>query len=143
MLKGIPDLISPELLKILNEMGHGDDLVIGDCNFPAASNAKRLIRCDGHGSIDVLDAILKLFPLDEYVECPVSLMELVPGDDAVTEIQDHIKNIACRYDDRGEKAVEYVERFDFYEKARNAYAIVATTERKLYGCLIIKKGVIK
>jgi len=143
MLKGIPDLISPELLKILHEMGHGDDLVIGDSNFPAASNAKRLVRCDGHGAIDVLNAILQLFPLDIYVDCPVSLMQLIPGDTTVPEIQEDIKNTVCKYEARGEKAIEYVERFAFYEKAKNAYAIVATTEKKLYGCIIIKKGVIK
>lgn len=143
MLKGIPDIISPELLKILHEMGHGDDLVIGDSNFPAASNAKKLVRCDGHGVIDVLDAILQLFPLDTYVESPVSLMELIPGDTTVPEIQEDIKKVVCKYEDRGEKAIEFVERFSFYEKAKNAYAIVATTEKKLYGCVVIKKGVIK
>lgn len=143
MLKGIPDIISPELLKILDEMGHGDDLVIGDLNFPAASNTKRLVRCDGHGVSDILDAILKLFPLDIYVDCPVTLMEVVPGDPTVPEIQKDIKNIVSKYDDRGEKCVNSIERFVFYERARNAYAIVATSERKLYGCLIIKKGVVK
>ncbi len=143
MLKGIPNIISPELLKILHEMGHGDDLVIGDSNFPAASNAKKLVRCDGHGVIDVLDGILQLFPLDTYVESPVSLMELIPGDTTIPEIQDDIKKVVCKYEDRGEKAIEFVERFSFYEKAKNAYAIVATTEKKLYGCVVIKKGVIK
>lgn len=143
MLKGIPDLISPELLKILHEMGHGDELVIGDSNYPAASNAKRLVRCDGHGVVDVLDAILQLFPLDIYVDCPVSLMKVAPGDPTIPEIHEDIKNVVCKYDDRGKKAIECIERFAFYEKAKNAYAIVATTERKLYGCLIIKKGVIK
>jgi len=143
MLKGIPDIISPDLLKILHEMGHGDDLVIGDANYPAASNAQRLIRCDGHGTTELLDAILQLFPLDSYVECPVSLMQVVPGDPTIPEIQDEIKKVVIKQEDRGEKVIEYVERFSFYEKAKKAYAIVATTERKLYGCMIIKKGVIK
>lgn len=143
MLKGIPDTISPDLLKILDEMGHGDDLVIGDLNFPAASNARRLARCDGHGVIEVLDAILKLFPLDIYVDCPVTLMQVVPGDPTVPEIQKDIKEVVARYDDRGEKCVNSIERFAFYERARNAYAIVATSEKKLYGCLIIKKGVVR
>lgn len=143
MLKGIPSIISPELLKILDEMGHGDDLVIGDANFPAASNTQRLIRCDGHGVIDMLDAILKLFPLDVYVDSPVTLMQHIPGDDTVPEIQEDIKKVVCKYEERGTSAVNYIERFDFYKKAQNAYAIVATTEKKLYGCLIIKKGVIK
>lgn len=143
MLKGIPNLISPELLKILHEMGHGDDLVIGDSNFPAASNAKRLVRCDGHGAVDVLDAILQLFPLDIYVDCPISLMQVIQGDTTVPEVQKYIKKVVCKYETRGEKSIEYIERESFYEKSRNAYAIVATTERQLYGCIIIKKGVIK
>jgi L-fucose mutarotase len=142
MLKGIPDIISPDLLKIMHEMGHGDDLVIGDANYPAASNAQRLIRCDGHGTTELLDAILQLFPLDSYVECPVSLMQVVPGDPTIPEIQDEIKKVVIKQEGRGEKVIEYVERFSFYEKAKKAYAIVATTERKLYGCMIIKKGVI-
>lgn len=142
MLKGIPDMISPDLLKILHEMGHGDELVIGDANFPAASNAKRLIRCDGHEVPKLLDAILQLFPLDIYDASPVSLMQVVPGDTTIPLIHDEIKEIVCNYDKRGRKAVGYVERFAFYEKAKNAYAIVATTEKRLYGCVIIKKGVI-
>ncbi|MEW5785710.1 MAG: RbsD/FucU domain-containing protein [Bacillota bacterium] len=142
MLKGIPDIISPDLLKILHEMGHGDELVIVDANFPAASNAKRLIRCDGHDLLTVLDAILQLFPLDIYVDEPVSIMQVVPGEQAVPVIHDEIIQLVCRYDTRGENAVGYVERFDFYGQAQNAYAIVATTERKLYGCVIIKKGII-
>lgn len=143
MLKGIPDIISPELLKILDEMGHGDDLVIGDSNYPAASNAKHLVRLDGHCVEDVLDAILSLFPLDIYVDKPVTLMQVAPGDKTVPVIQDDIKRIVKKWDERGENAVGYMERFAFYERARTAYAIVATSERKLYGCLILKKGVIK
>ncbi|MEM0374156.1 MAG: RbsD/FucU domain-containing protein, partial [Sulfolobales archaeon] len=83
MLKGIPDIISPDLLKLLHEMGHGDDIVIGDANFPAASNAKNLVRCDGHGVPEVLDAILTLFPLDDFVSHPVTLMQVVEGDTTV------------------------------------------------------------
>ena len=86
MLKGIPSIISPDLLKILMEMGHGDELVIGDGNFPAASMANRLVRCDGHGVPEILDAILQLFPLDQYVEKPVSLMAVVPGDNTPTPV---------------------------------------------------------
>ena len=143
MLKGIPDLISPELLKVLHEMGHGDDLVIGDANYPAASNAKRLVRCDGHGVPEVLDAILQLFPLDSFVDTPVSLMQVVPGDSTIPEIHEEIKKVICKHEARGAEAIEYIERFAFYDKAKSAYAIVATTERKLYGCMVIKKGVIK
>jgi L-fucose mutarotase len=142
MLKGIPDIISPDLLKILHEMGHGDELVLGDANFPAASNAKRLVRCDGHDLISVLDAILQLFPLDIYVETPVSLMQVMPGDKTIPVIHDEVKDLVCKYDKRGKEAVGYVDRFDFYDRAKNAYAIVATSEKKLYGCVIIKKGVL-
>lgn len=142
MLKGIPDIISPELLKILDEMGHGDDLVIGDSNFPAASKAKRLVRCDGHGMIPILDAILKLFPLDVYVDKSVTLMKPVSDNEPVPEIFSEVKNTISKYDSRGEKTIEYIDRFDFYERAKNAYAIVATSEKKLYGCIIVKKGVL-
>jgi L-fucose mutarotase len=142
MLKGIPEIISPDLLKILDEMGHGDDLVIGDSNYPAASNAKRLVRADGHGVPELLDAILSLFPLDTFVEKPVSLMQVVKGGSAVPEIQERIRGVVRKYDPRGDLAVTSIERFEFYEKARQAYAIVATTEPGAYGCMIIKKGVI-
>jgi L-fucose mutarotase len=142
MLKGIPAIISPELLKILDEMGHGDDLVIGDSNFPAASNAKRLVRADGHGVPELLDAILSLFPLDTFVEKPVALMQVVKGDPTVPEIQERIRQVVRKHDPRGDQAVTSIERFEFYERARQAYAIVATTEPAAYGCLIIKKGVI-
>lgn len=143
MLKGIPDIISPELLKILHEMGHGDEIVLADGNFPAASMAKRLVRCDGHGVPEVLDAILELFPLDTFVDHPVSLMQVVPGDPTVPEIHDEVRKLVTKHDGRGEKTLEFVERFAFYEKAKGAYAVIATSERKLYGNVIIKKGVIK
>jgi L-fucose mutarotase len=142
MLKGIPDIISPELLKILHEMGHGDDLVIGDSNYPAASNARRLARADGHGVPELLDAILELFPLDSYVERPVSLMQVVPGDPTVPVVQERIREVVRAHDGRGDAAIALVERFAFYEMAKAAYAIVATTDHGAYGCMIIKKGVI-
>jgi len=110
MLKGIPDLISPELLKILHEMGHGDDLVIGDSNYPAASNARLLVRADGHGVPEVLDAILALFPLDSYVECPVALMQVVPGDPTVPAVQDSIRAVVRKHEQRGNAAIETVLR---------------------------------
>ncbi|MEI6876582.1 MAG: RbsD/FucU domain-containing protein [Spirochaetota bacterium] len=142
MLKGIPDIISPELLKILHEMGHGDDLVIGDSNYPAASNARILARADGHDVPTLLDAILALFPLDSFVERPVSLMQVVPGDKTVPEVQERIRKVVRKHESRGDAAVGLVERFAFYEQAKKAYAIVATTEKGAYGCMIIKKGVI-
>ena len=143
MLKGIPDIISPELLKILHEMGHGDDLVIGDANYPAASNARNLVRAEGHGVPELLDAILTLFPLDDFVPHPVALMQVVAGDKTVPVIQDEIRKVVARHEAKGDALVEQVERFAFYERAKKAFAIVATTEKKLYGCMIIKKGVIR
>ncbi|MGH4124741.1 MAG: RbsD/FucU family protein [Clostridium sp.] len=141
MLKGIPDVISPELLKILDEMGHGDELVIGDANFPSASNAKRLVRSDGNRMTLILDAILKLFPLDIYTDKSVTLIET--GNDSAPEIYAEVNGIISKYDDRGEETIDYIDTFKFYERAKNAYAIVASSERKLYGCVIIKKGIIK
>ncbi len=143
MLKGIPDILSPELLKIMMEMGHGDTLVIGDGNFPAASIAKdsRLVRLDGHGVPEILDAILQLFPLDPYVEAPVSLMEVVPGDPVETPIWDEYAKIVEKYEP-GTK-IGHIERFRFYEVAKKAYAVVATGEGALYANIILQKGVVK
>ncbi len=143
MLKGIPDIISPELLKILHEMGHGDDLVIGDSNYPAASTARRLVRADGHGLSELLDAILSLFPLDSYIEKPVLLMQVVPGDTTPPAVHPRVKEIVRKHDSRGDEAVGSLERFEFYERAKAAYAIVATTEKSAYGCVILKKGVVR
>ena len=144
MLKGIPKIIPPELLKILCEMGHGDTIVIADGNFPAESMGKNamVIRCDGHGGVEMIDAILQLFPLDTYVEKPVSLMAVVPGDTVETPIWDEYKRIISKYDDRGADIVANIERFDFYEKAKEAYAIIATGEGALYANVILQKGVI-
>ncbi|MBZ4644590.1 MAG: L-fucose mutarotase [Petroclostridium sp.] len=141
MLKGIPGIISPELLKILMEMGHGDELVIADGNFPAASIAKRLVRCDGHNVPELLDAVLKFFPLDSYAEAPVALMAVVPGDTVKPTIWDTYKEIIKKHEPVTNK-IEFVERFAFYERAKNAYAVVATSEKALYANIIIKKGVV-
>lgn len=139
MLKNIPSVLSPELLKTLMEMGHGDYLVIGDGNFPAATNAKRLIRCDGHGVPEILDAILKLMPLDTYVENPVGLMD--NGDpENRPEIWAVYKEIIEK--NEGDKGIELVERFDFYDKAKGAFAIIATGETAIYANIILQKGVV-
>ncbi|MEK3883560.1 RbsD/FucU domain-containing protein [Paenibacillus sp. PL2-23] len=141
MLKGIPSILSPELLKVLMEMGHSDELVLADGNFPAASHAARLIRCDGHGIPELLDAMLRLFPLDQYVERPAALMAVMPGDKAETPIWDSYRSIVAERTGRSD-AFEEVERFAFYERAKSAYAIVATGESALYANLILKKGVV-
>ena len=140
MLKNIPSIISPELLKILHEMGHSDEIVIGDGNFPAASNAKRLIRADGHGVPELLDAILQLLPLDTYVDAPVMLMQVTPGDDVDPVIWNDYRKIVDKHQDN--VRFEEIERFAFYERARDAYAIVATGESALYANVILKKGVV-
>ncbi|HBE80513.1 MAG TPA: L-fucose mutarotase [Firmicutes bacterium] len=140
MLKGISKILSPELLAILMEMGHGDELVIGDGNFPAAAYAQRLVRADGHNVPELLDAILKLYPLDPYVKCAVSLMEVVPGDPVKTPIWDEYRKIVKKYEPKVE--FENIERFAFYERAKKAYAILATGESALYANIILKKGVV-
>lgn len=144
MLKGIPQILSPELLKVLCEMGHSDRLVISDGNFPAESMGKNavVIRCDGHGVPELLDAILKVFPLDTYVEKPVNLMEVMAGDDVETPIWDTYKEIVSKYDERGAGAVGNIERFKFYDEARTAYAIIATSEKALYANVMLQKGVV-
>ncbi len=143
MLKGIPSILSPELLKVLMEMGHGDSIVIGDGNFPHASIAKDsiLVRLDGHGAAEVLDAILTLMPLDTYVETPVSLMEIVPGDNVETPIWDEFAEIIERHQP-GAK-IGHIERFKFYETAKKCYAVVSTGETALYANVILQKGVVK
>lgn len=144
MLKGIPKILSPELLKVLCEMGHSDRLVIADGNFPAESIGKnaKVVRMDGHGTCEILEAVLQLFPLDTYVEHPVNLMQVMPGDDVETPIWDSYCNIVKNADERGESAVGQIERFEFYEQARSAYAIIATGEGALYANIMLQKGVV-
>lgn len=141
MLKGIPSILSPELLKILMEMGHGDEIILADGNFPAASMAQRLVRADGHGTAALLDAVLKLLPLDSYVPRPVALMAVVPGDNVATPIWGQYAVIVRKAGYEGD--FEQVERFAFYERAKNAYAIVATGEGAQYANIILKKGIVR
>ena len=138
MLKGIPSILSPELLRILMEMGHGDEIVIGDGNFPGASVNNRCIRCDGHGTSKLIEAILKLFPLDTYQK-PAYIMAKTPGDAVETPIWDEYAEIIKPYTD--EELVP-IERFEFYERAKKAYAVVMTGESALYANIILKKGVV-
>lgn len=144
MLKGIPKILPPELLRVLCEMGHGDRLVIADGNFPSESvgKGKNVIRMDGHGTSQVLEAILQLFPLDTYVEHPVNLMQVMPGDTVETPIWEEYKEIIRKEDARGENAIGQIERFAFYEEAREAYAIIATGEGALYANIMLQKGVV-
>ncbi len=144
MLKNIPPILSPDMLKVLCEMGHGDRIVIADANFPSASVGKNAIvlRADGHSAADLLDAILQLFPLDTYVDRPVALMQVMPGDPVETPIWDTYKAIVARHDGRGDRAFGEIERFAFYEEAGRAYAVIATGEKALYANLILQKGVL-
>ncbi len=145
MLKGIPDTISPDLLKILHAMGHGDTLVIGDANFPAAAMAEakghQNIRCDGKRATELLDAILELFPLDDFIEKPVTIMDKMDmHKDLETPVWDEFAEIVAKHDKRGKDAIKYMDRFEFYEAAKDAYAVVSTTEHAFYACIIIQKG---
>jgi len=144
MLKGIPKIISPELLKVLAEMGHGDTIVLADGNFPSESVGKNsiVIRADGHGVPELLRAILTLFPLDTYVQKPVTLMEVMAGDNVKTPIWDEYERIIASFDKRGGDLITHIDRFKFYEEAKDAYAIVATGESALYANIMLKKGVV-
>jgi L-fucose mutarotase len=139
MLKNIPEILTPDLLKILDEMGHGDEIVLADANFPAASNANKLIVYRGVGIIPILEGILQLFPLDTFVPTPVKVMQPVGKDEPKPAIWDEYKTIIKQHYSTFTR-FELIERFDFYQHARNAYAIVATAEKTGYANLILKKG---
>ena len=144
MLKGIPKILFFFLLKVLCEMGHSDRIVIADGNFPAESMGKDaiVIRCDGHGVPELLDAILQVIPLDTYVDKPMNLMEVMPGDPVKTPIWDTYKEIVAKHDERGAACVGNIERFQFYEEAKKAYAIIATGESAVYANVMLQKGVV-
>ena len=136
MLKGISPVVSPDLLKTLAEMGHGDEIVISDAHFPGHTFNPRTLRADGIGADRLLAGIIPLFELDAYVSAPVAMMAAVPGDALDPEIERRYRT-ALGY--AGE--IERMERFAFYERARKAYAIVLTGETGKYGNIILKKGV--
>lgn len=145
MLKGISPVISPDLLKALAEMGHGDELVIADGNFPCHSVGKNaiVIRADGHGVPEILDAVLNLIPLDTYTQKPVALMEVVKGDTCGTpEIWKTYEDILNKYEPTHHD-IDYTERFAFYERAKRAFLIIATGEKAIYANILLKKGVVK
>ncbi len=145
MLKNIPSIISPELLKILMEMGHGDEIVIPDGNFSGAAMAKRLVRLDGHGVPEVLDAVLKLMPLDQYTKQPAGLMKLMDCDIGRINpvIWDKYAEIVAKYEPEAAKAgFEAIDRFEFYDRAREVYAVVMTGETAVYANILLKKGVV-
>jgi L-fucose mutarotase len=142
MLKGIPSILPPELLKVMMEMGHGDELVLADGNYPRFGHPERVIRMDGHGIPEILDAIMKFLPLDEYVQHPTVLMAVLPNDPYVPVIWDEYREIIGRYEKDGARE-EAIDKYEFYERAARAYAVVTTSEAALYANVILKKGVVR
>ena len=142
MLINIDPILSPELLHALRSMGHGDKLVLADANFPSASLAKKLIRLDGVNIPNAAKAILSVLPLDSFVDCPVERMEIDDNPDEINDVhQDLIDVLKISAGDKWK--VGSIERFKFYEEAKQAYMIVSTTDARAFGCFIITKGVIK
>ena len=142
MLKGISKIVSPELIKVLCEMGHGDEIVIADGNFPSENFGKRVIRADGISGTEMLDAVLSLIPLDTYSDPNFILMSLMKCDEGRInpEIWGEYKKIAQKHDDNAKFG--NMDRFEFYERAKNAYAVIATGEEAVYANIILKKGVV-
>lgn len=140
MLKGIHPILGPELLHALRAMGHGDDIVIADANFPASSMGPKVIRADGVDALTMTEAVLAHMPLDTFVPEAAWRMQVVGDPDAVPPVCVEFQNIVHRL--AGDFTVHSVERFAFYEMARKAACIIATTEFRLYGNIILKKGVL-
>ncbi len=145
MLRGIPSILTPDLLAVLCEMGHGDEIVIGDMNYPAAATATgALIFLPGVDSVSLIDAVLRLMPLDRYVDKPFLIMERMAVDSRMfLPVHEEYFRLAEKYDSRGRDVVGYINRFDFYDRARDAYCVVSTGEKSPYGCTILRKGVLK
>ncbi len=141
MLKGIPSIISPELLKILMEMGHGDEIIIADGNFPGASLANKLVRLDGHTGPEVLEAVLKLLPLDTYADNFVLMQKMECDKNMEIPVWKDYERIAA-VGDKGFSKLTYIDRFEFYERAKKAYAIIATSETAQYANILLKKGLV-
>ncbi len=141
MLYGIDPILGPDLLHALRAMGHGDELVIVDANYPALSKAKRLVRLDGVDAVRVADAVLSLMPLDDFVDCAAFTMEPVEDPKSVPEVVRLFREVV------GKRAPGFtsgtIERFAFYERAEKTFVTIATGERRLYGNIILKKGIIR
>ncbi|MEJ2478585.1 MAG: RbsD/FucU domain-containing protein [Acidihalobacter sp.] len=142
MLKNLSRLHTPELLYILAAMGHGDELVLVDANYPSESMARQLVRMDAADLPEVLDACLQLMPLDNFVDEPAMRMEPVDAPDEVPAVQQECQQIIDRHEGAARFTLAGVERHAFYDRSREAFAIVATGEQRPYGCLILKKGVV-
>ena len=141
MLKGIPKNVSPDLLKILCEMGHSDEIVIADGNFPAVRCGQRVVRADASGGAEMLESLLTLIPLDTYAEQNLILMQLSGNDTIEPSIWSEYQSIAAKLDDN--VRMGRIDRFAFYERAKAAFAVIATSEEATYANIILKKGVVK
>ena len=140
MLKGIDPLLSPDLLHVLASMGHGDDIALVDALFPAVTNAQRLIRLDGIDLARASQAVLSVLHLDTFVDMPVTTMAMVDTPEIVPDVQQEVFTLANEAEGRN-VPVEHLERFAFYERSRQAFAIVITGELRPYGNVIFRKGV--
>ena len=141
MLNNIPKILSSELVHLMMDMGHGDEIVIADGNYPAEASGLPVVHLDGHGTPEILDAVLELMPLDPYVENPVAIMEVVPGDTVIPTIRDDFREVLNKHG--VEKDPELIERFAFYERANKAFCVVASSEVRQYANIILKKGIVK
>lgn len=141
MLRNIDPILSPDLLQALRAMGHGDEIVIADANFPGESLGPRCLRADGSSATEMLRAVLSVLPLDSFVPDPVQAMEVVGDPAAVPEVVAAFQRIVDEVADNP-APIAPLERFAFYDRARSAFVIVQTGERRLYGNLILKKGVL-
>ena len=142
MLKGLDPLLNADLLQVLRAMGHGDDLVIADANFPATTMGRRIVRMDGVAAPRVLEAVLSVMPLDDFVDEPCGRIEVVGDPDAVPEVCQEFQKIVDRAEG-GKFKLASIERFAFYARAREAFAVVQTGETRLYGCVLLKMGVVR
>jgi L-fucose mutarotase len=141
MLKNIPPIITPDLMKTMMEMGHGDELIIADGNYPSFSQNVKTISMDGHGVEVILDAILGFFPLDTYVKNPIALMRVMDGDPTVPKIWDSYYKIFKKYG-YNKSLIYNIDRFDFYDRSKRSFAIISTSEKELYANILLKKGVV-
>lgn len=139
MLKGIHPAISPELLKVLAEMGHGDEIILADAHFPGHTVNPRVLRADGIDITTLLDGVLPLFELDSYAE-PMVMMAAVPGDQLDPEVENQYMAVISRHVPTA-KPPERIDRFAFYDRAKAAFAVVMTGETRKYGNILLKKGV--
>lgn len=141
MLKGIPAILGPDLLRVLRAMGHGDELVIADANFPASSIGPQILRADGVSGTQLAEAVLTLMPLDEFVPEQAFVMQVVGDSKAKPPVVAEYEKIVARFEPTAK--ISALERFAFYERATKAFAVVQTGESRLYGNIILKKGIIR